>query len=80
VIVVGGGTGGLPTAIFAAMRGAKVLVIEKSGLLAGTLDRSSGQVAAPAPKFQKAKGIKDSPQEHYDDIIPAWVTRRRTRP
>ena len=69
IIVVGGGTAGLPTAIFAGQRGAKVLVIERSGLLGGTLDRSSGQIAAAGTKFQKDKGIKDTVQDHYEDIM-----------
>ncbi len=69
VIVIGGGTAGLPTAIFAAARGLRVLVVEKSGFLGGTLDRSGGQIAAAGTKFQKAKGIKDTVQQHYDDIM-----------
>ncbi|MSO98116.1 MAG: FAD-dependent oxidoreductase [Rhodospirillaceae bacterium] len=69
VIVVGGGTAGLPTAIFAAERGAKVLLIEKSGLLGGTLDRSAGQIAAAGTKFQSAKNIQDTPEAHFEDIM-----------
>lgn len=67
VIVVGGGTAGIPTAIFAAERGAKVLVIEKSPVIGGTLDRSTGQMAAAGTVFQKAKGIVDTPDMHYED-------------
>jgi len=69
VIVVGGGTAGLPTAIFAAQRGARVLLIEKSGRLGGTLDRSAGQIAAAGTKLQAARGIADSPDAHFDDIM-----------
>ena len=68
LIVIGGGTGGLPTALFAAAR-ARVLVIEKAPILGGTLDRSTGQVAAAGTVFQRAKGIADSPDAHYDDIM-----------
>ncbi len=68
VIIVGGGTAGLPTALFAAERG-RVLVIEKGPVLGGTLDRSTGQVAAAGTVFQKAKGITDTPDAHYADIM-----------
>jgi len=67
LIVIGAGTAGMPAAIFAAERGAKVLVIEKASVLGGTLDRSTGQMAASRTPWQKAKGIEDSPDMHYDD-------------
>lgn len=68
LIVIGGGTAGLPTALFAAERG-RVLVIEKAAMLGGTLDRSTGQVAAAGTVFQDAKGIADTPDAHYEDIM-----------
>ncbi|MFW2404353.1 MAG: FAD-dependent oxidoreductase [Gammaproteobacteria bacterium] len=68
LIVIGGGTAGIPTALFAAER-ARVLVIEKAPLLGGTLDRSTGQIAAAGTVFQDAKGIEDTPDAHYDDIM-----------
>lgn len=67
LIVIGGGTAGMPAAIFAADRGARVLVIDKAPILGGTLDRSNGQIAAAGTVFQDAKGIKDTPDAHYDD-------------
>ena len=69
LIVVGGGNSGLPAAIFAAERGAKVLIIEAASAIGGTLFLSSGQMAAAGTKLQKNKGIEDSPQSHYDDIM-----------
>lgn len=66
--MIGGGTAGLPTALFAAAR-ARVLVIEKAPILGGTLDRSTGQVAAAGTVFQAAKGIEDTPDAHYADIM-----------
>jgi fumarate reductase flavoprotein subunit len=69
LIVVGGGNAGLPTAIFAAQRGAKVLIVEAAGVIGGTLFLSSGQMSAAGTKLQAAKGIQDSPQIHYDDIM-----------
>ncbi|MEO1575120.1 MAG: FAD-dependent oxidoreductase [Pseudomonadota bacterium] len=69
VIVVGGGTAGLPTALFAAERSTRVLVVEHGTMLGGTLDRSTGQVAAAGTVFQEARDIEDSPDAHYDDIM-----------
>ena len=69
VIVVGGGTAGLPTAIFAGQRGAKVLIIEAAGQIGGTLFLSSGQMSAAGTKLQKTKGIDDSAQSHFDDVM-----------
>ncbi len=69
LIVVGGGTAGLPAAIFAARRGAKVLLIEASSQLGGTLLLAMGQMSAAGTKVQQVKGIEDTPQEHFDDII-----------
>lgn len=69
LIVVGGGNAGLPTAIFAAQRGAKVLVVEAGGAVGGTLFMSSGQMSAAGTRLQHARGIDDTPQSHYDDVM-----------
>ncbi len=69
-IIVGGGTAGMPTAIFAAQRGLKVLVLDSAGALGGTLYLSGGMMAAAGTKLQKSRGVlNDSPQIHYDDIM-----------
>lgn len=68
-IIIGGGTAGMPAAIFAAQRSKRVLLIEKDKVLGGTLDRSSGQIAAAGTKLQALHGIADTPDEHYDDIM-----------
>lgn len=69
VIIVGGGTAGLPLAVFAAKRGAKVLIIEAAPALGGTLIMTGGMMSAAGTKLQRSKGIKDSPQTHYDDVM-----------
>lgn len=69
LIVVGGGNAGLPAAIFAAERGAQVLIIEAAGAIGGTLFMSSGQMSAAGTRLQAQKGIEDSPQSHYDDVM-----------
>lgn len=69
LVIIGAGTAGIPAAIFAADRGARVVVIEKGPNIGGTLFVSGGMMAAAGTVFQKAKGIKDSPDAHYDDIM-----------
>ena len=69
LIVVGGGNAGLPVAIFAAQRGARVLIVEAAGALGGTLFLSSGQMSAAGTKLQKSMDIEDSWQLHYDDVM-----------
>ncbi len=78
LIIVGGGTAGLPAAIFAARRGAKVLLIEASLQIGGTLFLSTGQMSAAGTRLQKAKGIQDSAQLHFDDVLR--ISRRTVRP
>ena len=69
LIVIGGGNAGMPASIFAAKRGARVLVVEAAAQLGGTLFLSGGQMSAAGTKLQKAQGLKDSPEEHYNDIM-----------
>jgi len=69
LIIIGGGTAGLPAAIFASRRGKKVLIVEASAQLGGTLLLAMGQMSAAGTKVQKMRGIEDDPQEHFDDII-----------
>ena len=69
VIVVGAGTAGLMTAIFSAQRGARILVIEAADRIGGTLHYASGQMSAAGTQIQSAKGIVDSPQDHYEDVM-----------
>ncbi len=68
-IIVGAGTAGLPAAIFASRRGAKVLLIDAAESVGGTLHLANGQVAAGGSRTQDAKGIVDSPDAHYDDVM-----------
>jgi fumarate reductase flavoprotein subunit len=69
VIVIGGGTAGMPVAIWAAERGGKVLVIEKTSQIGGTLFLSGGQMSAAGTHLQKIKGIVDNPDRFYDDVM-----------
>lgn len=69
VIVIGGGTAGIPCALFAAMGGARVLLVEKSPALGGTLFWSTGQIAGSGTVFQERLGISDTPQAHFEDCM-----------
>lgn len=68
-IIVGAGTAGLPAAIFASRRGARVLLIDAADDIGGTLHLANGQVSAAGTHLQQAKGIKDSPEQHYEDVM-----------
>ena len=69
LVIIGGGTAGLMAAIFAADRGARPIVIEKASTIGGTLFVSGGMMGAAGTVFQKRKGIEDSPDSHYNDIM-----------
>jgi len=69
VIIIGAGTAGLPTAIFAAARGGKVLLIESADDIGGTLHLSSGQMSAAGTRLQEKKAIDDSPDLHFEDVV-----------
>ena len=69
VIIMGAGSTGMPAAIFAAERGATVLLVDKSGDIGGGIKYSGGQLAAAGTRLQKRKGIEDSPDAFYADIM-----------
>lgn len=68
-VIVGAGTAGLPAAIFASRRGARVLLIDAADQIGGTLHMASGQISAGGSRLQEAKGIVDSPDKHYEDVM-----------
>ena len=69
IVIVGAGTAGMMCAINAAKRGRKICVIEKSDHIGGAMHWSGGHMSAGGTKRQKALGIDDSPDQHYDDIM-----------
>jgi fumarate reductase flavoprotein subunit len=68
-VIIGAGTAGLPAAIFASRRGARVLLIDAADSVGGTLHLANGQISAGGTTMQAAMGIVDSPDKHYDDIM-----------
>ena len=69
LVIVGGGTAGVPCAIAAAQAGGRVVIVEKTDVLGGTLHLSSGQLSAAGSRRQRARGIDDSPQRHFEDVM-----------
>ena len=68
LVVVGAGTAGIPCAVEAANRGAKVLLLEKQSEVGGTLHVSGGHLSAGGSRRQRARGISDSPEAHLADL------------
>lgn len=60
VLVVGSGAGGLSSAVSAAHRGLKVLVVEKEPVFGGTTARSGGWMWIPNNGPAKRAGVDDS--------------------
>jgi succinate dehydrogenase/fumarate reductase flavoprotein subunit len=68
VVVVGGGGTGLAAAIEARSSGRSVALIEKNPELGGSTGWSVGSITASATPHQAAKGITDSPDDHWRDM------------
>ncbi|WP_371836211.1 FAD-dependent oxidoreductase [Ochrobactrum sp. Q0168] len=60
ILVFGSGAGGLAASLFAAKRGMKVLLCEKSDLVGGTTATSGGVLWVPGNRQAKEAGINDS--------------------
>jgi fumarate reductase flavoprotein subunit len=69
ILILGAGAAGMPAAIFAADEGARVLVVEAADKIGGSFHLSNGIMSAAGTRLQAAKGIHDTPQMHYDDIM-----------
>src|SRR5258708_12072287 len=68
VVVIGGGGAGLAAAATAARHGRRVVLLEKNPALGGSTAWSVGSISATGTPHQRARGIKDSPQEHFEDL------------
>src|SRR5258705_2925192 len=68
VIVIGGGGAGLAAASEAARLGRQVVLLEKNPTLGGSTAWSVGSISATGTPHQRARGIKDSPQAHFEDL------------
>ncbi|WP_281684973.1 FAD-dependent oxidoreductase [Thalassobaculum salexigens] len=63
VVVLGGGAAGLAAALFAALDGARTLLIERSEHVGGTSALSAGTVWIPNTRHGDAGGNADSPEQ-----------------
>ena len=62
VIVLGGGAAGMAAAVFAALDGARTLLVERSEFVGGTSALSAGTVWIPNTKHAQEVGAEDSPE------------------
>lgn len=69
LLIVGGGSAGLPAAIFAARRGARVLLVDHADRLGGSLWVATGQMSAAGTRLQRARRIEDSADLHFEDVM-----------
>lgn len=69
VVVVGAGAAGLVAALSAAERGASVAVLEGDRLPRGSTALSAGLIPAAGTRFQRRKGIEDTPERFAADIM-----------
>lgn len=68
VVVVGGGGAGLAAASQAARLGRSVVLLEKDDRLGGSTAWSVGSMSITNSPQQRRAGIKDTPDEHFDDL------------
>lgn len=69
IVIIGAGGAGLVAATEAASKGAKVIVLEKMGIVGGNSNSSTGGINASYTKEQERLGIKDSPEVFYEDTM-----------
>jgi len=68
VIVIGGGAAGLAAAAEAARLGRKAVIVEKGDRVGGMTSWSVGTLTATNTPHQIRAGIKDTPDEHFQDL------------
>ena len=59
LVVIGAGGAGLSAALFAALDGARVLIVERTGLVGGTTAWSAGTTWVPGTHHSDAMGSGD---------------------
>ncbi len=69
LLIIGGGTAGLPAAIEASAAGSRVVLVEQTERIGGTLHVSAAQMSGAGSKLQRQRGIEDSPQAHFEDVM-----------
>lgn len=69
LLIIGAGNAGLAAAVFAAKGGARVVLVEAANVPGGTLMMSAGQMSAAGTAVQQQRGIEDSADLHYEDVM-----------
>lgn len=69
IVIVGAGGAGLTAAYEATGKGAKVIVIEKMGIVGGNTNYATGGLNASETSVQKKLGIKDSNEQYFEDTM-----------
>jgi succinate dehydrogenase/fumarate reductase flavoprotein subunit len=70
ITVIGAGTAGVPCAIEAAAAGARVLLLERSGRVGGTLSVSGAHISGAGTRRQQQRNVLgDTPRAHFEDIV-----------
>ncbi len=69
IVVIGAGGAGMTAAIEAAKLGAKVILLEKMGIIGGNTNSATGGLNASETKIQKKLGIKDTNEQYFEDTM-----------
>lgn len=69
LLIIGGGTAGLAAAVTASELGLSTVMLEKTDRLGGQLHWSFGQFSAAGTRRQRERGIEDTADDHYDDVL-----------
>src|SRR5690349_3079952 len=68
LLIVGAGAAGLCAALAANEAGADAVLIERDAVPRGSTALSAGLIPAAGTRFQRERGIEDSPKLFADDI------------
>ena len=68
LLIIGAGAAGICASLAAKEAGIDAIVIERDAVPSGSTGLSAGLIPAAGTRFQRAKGIVDSPQRLADDI------------
>lgn len=72
VLVIGGGGAGMVSAIYAAMEGADVILVEKQGRLGGNTAMARGIFGCSESSYQKENGITATKEDHFDNYLVSY--------
>lgn len=73
IAIIGSGAAGLSAAIEACQAGCSAVVLEKMKVIGGNTRLADGALAGAGNWLQKERGIKDSPDLFYEDMIRAGL-------